>query len=190
MIRTNTILITNITTQDQIQEIRNIIKSRNIIPLAFSPLKSYTRVIITFNNVNDSTFIYQALSDLSFSVHYGQHFYPSRNQSLKVPETTKNFLLSPPGDMPLGWKQISETKPHKMNLNEFLDEATIASLEGDDFCLGASFLDQVDGDGDNISRIEFGVGLPVITIDFEEDTGTGKKVSFIPRTAMPDIYLK
>eukprot|EP00842_Homolaphlyctis_polyrhiza_P005734 jgi/Hompol1/6161/HPOL_004848-RA len=80
---------------------------------------------------------------LELRIYYGQHTdlcyldpeAGKRLNLLKVPETERNFLLSPPGSPPVGWVQSKESAPVAGGHSEALMEREMSMLSLADFQL-------------------------------------------------------
>lgn len=97
--------------------------------------------------------------------------------TLRVPERTRNFLISPPGSPPIGWVQIAESSPatgghtdvHTQAVRNMLADPSTANFTLDE---GPA----IDEDGTR-HVLTFGHGtseessLPVICIDFSPADG-------------------
>jgi len=130
---TNTLLITNLLTQDiftqsTLAEIRTLIDGSAPIH-AFSPLKSLRRIICSFHTVDDAIRIRQLL-DGEFimgdrvRIYFGEHTpIVVEDQHLAAPKSQKMFFISPPPSPPFGWEVREEAAPNKEVVAEDLAKA-------------------------------------------------------------------
>ena len=174
----------------------------------FTPFKPFFRVI-PLEKFRICIFVYESTKaakskfdslQSQFPLHYylytdlnwfsGSKIVPT--EFLSPPKTEKNFLISPPGDPPLGWIQDPEAKPSPGGF-------TIAEEEGrHHFIKTRSFADLLDfkldpdespshlqeivtfTDGGEVSS------LPLIVIDHAQDYTPLEPSRFkIPQTHMP-----
>jgi hypothetical protein len=121
----NTLIFTNLQSRDifapdNLQQIRDLISQKAPIH-AFSPLKSFARIIISFYNDEDATAVRQAWDGETIMgdrcrVYFGQPtpLTRDRDHHLALPDAGKLFFISPPPSPPHGWEQTMEDAPNKM----------------------------------------------------------------------------
>lgn len=131
---TNTLIITQLQSKDifapdNLEQIRNLISQKARIH-AFSPLKSLSRIIVSFYSEEDAIAVRQdwdgeAIMGERCRVYFGQPT-PLTNQQerhLALPDAGKLFFISPPPSPPHGWEQTMEDAPNKMVHADDLAEA-------------------------------------------------------------------
>ena len=153
-------------------------------------LKSFDRFLVIFPTTLLAQQSYQQLKQLDLRVFYGQHtLLDSPKKYLNVPAKQVNFLLSPPGEIPVGWVQTEEEHPgvtHSPSL--IADRIEISDLN--DFVLDAN---------DSQARAELfqdfrkayqfdpvADGLPLLVVDEYSCTNVSKQQK-IPQTRRPSF---
>ncbi|KAL2916323.1 hypothetical protein HK105_204079 [Polyrhizophydium stewartii] len=186
-IATNTLVITNLLPEAfeaQGQPVREMLQQTYGSLAKLVILKSFGRMLAVFSD----TFVAQrAREDLHKSdfqgremrVYFGQHtdlnhLDPNagmRLNLLQVPETERNFLLSPPGSPPVGWVQTQEREPVQGGHAEAL---MLSALSLADFHLDGG--EDVDLDLD-----ENGIALDHAHAHTSEETLTsdGRKIEIL-----------
>lgn len=132
----NTLLITNlddpsIFAPHNIASIRQTIESQGFTLYAFSPLKSFRRVIAVFHTIEHATELRRILDGETLfghrvRVYFGEHFELSaadKDQHLAAPKSDKLFFISPPPSPPGGWEMRNEEAP---NTNVHADDLAVA----------------------------------------------------------------
>lgn len=122
----NTLLITNlddptIFAPHNIAQIRSTIESQGFSIYAFSPLKSFRRIIAVFHTVAHATQLRQLLDGETLfnhrvRVYFGEHFELSdaeKDKHLQAPKSDKLFFISPPPSPPGDWEMRNEDAPNK-----------------------------------------------------------------------------
>ncbi|KAL7270322.1 hypothetical protein RUND412_006979 [Rhizina undulata] len=130
---TNTLLITNLLNPEifhpaYLQDLRDIINTS--APIAtWSPLKSFRRIVCSFNNTEDAITVRQAMDGEGIMgerirVYFGEHtpLQPT-DQHLQAPESKKLFFISPPPSPPHGWEMRNEEPPNSVVVAEDLAHA-------------------------------------------------------------------
>ncbi|KAL2166496.1 hypothetical protein VTG60DRAFT_2705 [Thermothelomyces hinnuleus] len=129
----NTLIFTNLQSRDifaadNLQEIRDLISQTARIH-AFSPLKSLSRIIVSFYSDEDAIAVRQiwdgeAIMGERCRVYFGQPTpLTTQPHNLALPDAGKLFFISPPPSPPHGWEQRMEDAPNKMVHAEDLAEA-------------------------------------------------------------------
>ncbi|KAK4152759.1 Calcipressin-domain-containing protein [Chaetomidium leptoderma] len=120
----NTLIFTNLQSRDifapdNLQSIRDLISQKARIH-AFSPLKSLSRIIVSFYTDEDAIQVRsiwdgEAIMGEHCRVYFG-HPTPLTTQphNLELPDAGKLFFISPPPSPPHGWEQKMEDAPNKM----------------------------------------------------------------------------
>ena len=154
-------------------------------------LKSFDRFLVIFPTTLLAQQSYQQLKQLGLRVFYGQHtLLDSPKEYLRVPAKQVNFLLSPPGEMPVGWIQTEEEHPgvtHSpsliaerieiSDLNDFVLDANDSQASRDELFQDFRKAYQFDPVADE---------LPLLVVD-EYSSTTGSKQQRIPQTRRPSI---
>jgi hypothetical protein len=120
----NTLIFTNLQNRDifapdNLQQIRDLISKKARIH-AFSPLKSFARIIVSFYTDDDAIAVRQdwdgeAIMGDRCRVYFGQPTPLTTTQhQLALPDAGKLFFISPPPSPPHGWQQTMEDAPNKM----------------------------------------------------------------------------
>nr|KAJ3420393.1 Calcipressin-1 [Polyrhizophydium stewartii] len=181
-IATNTLVITNLLPEAfeaQGQPVREMLQQTYGSLAKLVILKSFGRMLAVFSD----TFVAQrAREDLHKSDFQGRemrhtdlnHLDPNagmRLNLLQVPETERNFLLSPPGSPPVGWVQTQEREPVQGGHAEAL---MLSALSLADFHLDGG--EDVDLDLD-----ENGIALDHAHAHTSEETLTsdGRKIEIL-----------
>ncbi|KAF2460605.1 putative calcineurin binding protein [Lineolata rhizophorae] len=119
----NTLLITNLRDPSifhpaNLSSLRSIIDETATI-YAWSPLKSFRRIIVSFYTVEAAIAIRQKLDGESIMgervrVYFGEPT-PTEpvDQHLQAPKSDKLFFISPPPSPPHGWEMRNEEPPNK-----------------------------------------------------------------------------
>ncbi|KAF2236567.1 Calcipressin-domain-containing protein [Viridothelium virens] len=121
----NTLLITNLNEPTifhptNLQTIRDLLSSH--APLhSFSPLKSFRRLVVSFETTEAAISIRQALDGSTIMgltdrirVYFGQPTpINPEDQHLQAPKSQKLFFISPPPSPPAGWEIRDEEPPNK-----------------------------------------------------------------------------
>lgn len=122
---TNTLIFTNLNSSDifaadNLQIIREAISKIADI-FAWSPLKSFKRIIVAFYDEESAIkvrrdFDGQNLLDDSCRVYFGAPtpLIGSQDVHLALPDAGKLFFISPPPSPPHGWEMTMEDAPNKM----------------------------------------------------------------------------
>ncbi|KAL2265726.1 hypothetical protein VTJ83DRAFT_6826 [Remersonia thermophila] len=130
----NTLLFTNLQNRDifaadNLQRIRDLIERTARIH-AFSPLKSFARIVISFYSTEDAVVVRRVWDGESIlgdrcRVYFGQptNTTAQQNNQLALPDAGRLFFISPPPSPPAGWQQRLEDEPNKMVHAEDLAEA-------------------------------------------------------------------
>ncbi|ESZ96027.1 hypothetical protein SBOR_3600 [Sclerotinia borealis F-4128] len=129
----NTLLITNlkdteIFRADNLQTIRSLINTSAPIH-SFVPLKSFSRIIVSFFDDDSAIRIRQILDHEEIMgeqvrVYFGQPTSISpKDTHLNLPDAGKLFFISPPPSPPHGWEMKMEDAPNKQVHAEDLAEA-------------------------------------------------------------------
>ncbi|KAL2143455.1 hypothetical protein VTI28DRAFT_10442 [Corynascus sepedonium] len=129
----NTLIFTNLQSRDifapdNLQQIRDLISQTARIH-AFSPLKSLSRIIVSFYSDEDAIAVRQiwdgeAIMGERCRVYFGQPTpLTTQPHNLELPDAGKLFFISPPPSPPHGWEQKMEDAPNKMVHAEDLAEA-------------------------------------------------------------------
>ncbi|KAL2149667.1 hypothetical protein VTH82DRAFT_8319 [Thermothelomyces myriococcoides] len=129
----NTLIFTNLQSRDifapdNLQRIRDLISQTARIH-AFSPLKSLSRIIVSFYSDEDAIKVRQiwdgeAIMGERCRVYFGQPTpLTTQPDNLALPDAGKLFFISPPPSPPHGWEQRMEDAPNKMVHAEDLAEA-------------------------------------------------------------------
>ncbi|KAL2179822.1 Calcipressin-domain-containing protein [Thermothelomyces heterothallicus CBS 202.75] len=129
----NTLIFTNLQSRDifapdNLQQIRDLISQTARIH-AFSPLKSLSRIIVSFYSDEDAIAVRQiwdgeAIMGERCRVYFGQPTpLTTQPHNLALPDAGKLFFISPPPSPPHGWEQRMEDAPNKMVHAEDLAEA-------------------------------------------------------------------
>ncbi|KAK4039139.1 Calcipressin-domain-containing protein [Parachaetomium inaequale] len=129
----NTLIFTNLQSRDifapdNLQQIRDLISQKARIH-AFSPLKSLSRIIVSFYTDEDAIAVRQiwdgeAIMGERCRVYFGQPTpLTTQPHNLALPDAGKLFFISPPPSPPHGWEQKMEDAPNKMVHAEDLAEA-------------------------------------------------------------------
>lgn len=119
----NTLIITNLHDPSifhpaNLATIRNLINSHAPIH-TFSPLKSFSRIIVSFHDISSALAIRQSLDgtevmDSRIRVYFGQPTpLTNADQHLELPKSAKLFFISPPPSPPHGWEMRNEDPPNK-----------------------------------------------------------------------------
>jgi hypothetical protein len=119
----NTLLITNLQDPaifhpEHLQTIRELINDSATLH-AFSPLKSFRRIIVSFYNTEDAVRIRQTLDGENIMgdrvrVYFGEPTPVNPiDQHLAAPKSQKLFFISPPPSPPHGWMMRNEEPPNK-----------------------------------------------------------------------------
>lgn len=125
-------LLQNLTNQrifapTTLAHLRDLISSHCHSPddiYTFSPLPSFSRIIITFHNVDSAIAVRSALSGETFfdsriRVYFGEPTHIAElektreERQLRVPKSEKQFFISPPPSPPHGWESKEEDPPNK-----------------------------------------------------------------------------
>ncbi|KAJ4307198.1 hypothetical protein N0V88_000577 [Collariella sp. IMI 366227] len=121
----NTLIFTNLQNRDvfaadNLQTIRDLISQTAQIH-AFSPLKSLSRIIISFYSDADAIAVRsiwdgEAIFGERCRVYFGQPtpLTAQPDTHLALPDAGKLFFISPPPSPPHGWEQRMEDAPNKM----------------------------------------------------------------------------
>lgn len=118
-------------------DIRQLISSSNDIPIVhWGNLKSFGRVIVVFQSVQDAARAHSvlrassSLSDGPYSnikTHFGKHtpLYEagSDDPHLKLPDQGRLFFISPPPSPPAGWISQLESAPNTETFHSDLHQA-------------------------------------------------------------------
>ncbi|KAH6621406.1 Calcipressin-domain-containing protein [Chaetomium sp. MPI-SDFR-AT-0129] len=129
----NTLIFTNLQSRDvfapdNLQQIRDLIEQKARIH-AFSPLKSLSRIIVSFYSDADAIAVRQiwdgeAIMGDRCRVYFGQPTpLTTRPHTLALPDAGKLFFISPPPSPPHGWEQKMEDAPNTMVHAEDLADA-------------------------------------------------------------------
>ncbi|KAL2160849.1 hypothetical protein VTH06DRAFT_1046 [Thermothelomyces fergusii] len=129
----NTLIFTNLQCRDifapdNLQQIRDLISQTARIH-AFSPLKSLSRIIVSFYSDEDAIKVRQiwdgeAIMGERCRVYFGQPTpLSTQPDNLALPDAGKLFFISPPPSPPHGWEQRMEDAPNKMVHAEDLAQA-------------------------------------------------------------------
>ncbi|KAL2125985.1 hypothetical protein VTI74DRAFT_2011 [Chaetomium olivicolor] len=130
----NTLIFTNLQNRDvfapdNLQTIRNLISQTAEIH-AFSPLKSLSRIIVSFYSDADAIAVREiwdgeAILGERCRVYFGQPtpLTTQPDTHLALPDAGKLFFISPPPSPPHGWEQRMEDAPNKMVHADDLAEA-------------------------------------------------------------------
>jgi hypothetical protein len=100
-------------------QIRNLIEQHVSIH-AWSPLKSFRRIIVSFYDIDSAKIIKQTVDnevifDCRVRVYFGaQTEISPTQQHLKAPDAGRLFFISPPPSPPHGWEMRNEDPPNKM----------------------------------------------------------------------------
>ena len=217
----NTLLITNLSdpaifAQPTLQTIRTLISQH--APLhSFSPLKSFRRIIVSFETVDQAIAIRQLVDGTAIlgcraRVYFGE---PTPihvgDVHLAAPAAQKLFFISPPPSPPLGWEMRNEGPPNKAAHADDL-ACALARLRARPGANGdVSPVEMEDvGEGMDAGRRRRGSstvvyhpkehggspGLPAVTVedttesngDRDEDTGM-REAKIITHTARPPVEL-
>ncbi|KAK4242115.1 Calcipressin-domain-containing protein [Achaetomium macrosporum] len=175
----NTLIFTNLQSRDifrpdNLQTIRDLISQTARIH-AFSPLKSLSRIVVSFYSDADAIAVRQvwdgeAIMGERCRVYFGQPT-PLTTQAdthLALPDAGKLFFISPPPSPPHGWQQKMEDAPNKMVHAEDLAEA-LAKLRhhqnNDGMAMGSPVSPAESGSGKGRSRSS--------TLVFQPTPGSG-----------------
>ncbi|AEO71738.1 uncharacterized protein THITE_2124540 [Thermothielavioides terrestris NRRL 8126] len=130
----NTLIFTNLQSRDifapdNLQTIRDLISQTARIH-AFSPLKSLSRIVVSFYSDADAIAVRQiwdgeAIMGERCRVYFGQPtpLTTQPDTHLALPDAGRLFFISPPPSPPHGWQQRLEDAPNKMVHAEDLAEA-------------------------------------------------------------------
>ncbi|KAL2021517.1 hypothetical protein VTK56DRAFT_7016 [Thermocarpiscus australiensis] len=130
----NTLIFTNLQSRDifhpeNLQTIRDLISQTAPIH-AFSPLKSFGRIVVSFFDEASAIAVRQiwdgeAVLGERCRVYFGQPTPLAAQQDvhLALPDAGKLFFISPPPSPPHGWEARPEDPPNKMVHAEDLAEA-------------------------------------------------------------------
>jgi len=131
---TNTLIITNLTEveifrPDHLQSLRDIVASSAHL-VSWSPLKSFARIVCSFESEEDATKIKSELDGECLLGHrmkifFGKHtpVTPPTDQHLQAPESQKLFFISPPPSPPVGWEMKNEAPPNSVVMPDDLAHA-------------------------------------------------------------------
>ncbi|PHH61989.1 hypothetical protein CDD81_7680 [Ophiocordyceps australis] len=137
----NTLLFTNLNNIDifrpeNLQSIRELISKTTPIH-AFAPLKSFSRIVISFFDVDAAIAIRQIWDGESIlgerlKVYFGKNTpVHAKDEHLALPDAGKLFFISPPPSPPHDWQMRLEDAPNKTVHAEDLAEA-LAKLHHSD----------------------------------------------------------
>ncbi|KAF3933437.1 Calcipressin-2 [Dactylella cylindrospora] len=131
---TNTLLITNlkdaeIFRPDHLQALRDIIAGSAHL-MSWSPLKSFARIVCSFESEEDAIRVRGELDGETIMGHrmriyFGAHtpVTPPTDNHLQAPESQKLFFISPPPSPPVGWEIRNEEPPNTLVMPEDLASA-------------------------------------------------------------------
>jgi hypothetical protein len=131
---TNTLLITNlkdaeIFRPDHLQGFRNIIGNSARL-VSWSPLKSFARIVCSFESEEDAVKVRgeldgEMIMGHRMRIYFGKHtpVTPPTDQHLQAPESQKLFFISPPPSPPVGWEMKNEEPPNTVIMPEDLASA-------------------------------------------------------------------
>jgi len=131
---TNTLLITNLKDADifrpnRLQGLRDIIGNSARL-ISWSPLKSFARIVCSFESEEDAVKVRGELDGEMIlghrmRVYFGKHtpVNPPTDQHLQAPESQKLFFISPPPSPPVGWEMRNEEPPNTLIMPEDLATA-------------------------------------------------------------------
>jgi hypothetical protein len=131
---TNTLLITNlkdaeIFRPDHLQGFRNIIGNSARL-VSWSPLKSFARIVCSFESEEDAVKVRgeldgEMIMGHRMRIYFGKHtpVTPPTGQHLKAPESQKLFFISPPPRPPVGWEMKNEEPQNALIMPEDLASA-------------------------------------------------------------------
>ena len=136
----NTLIITNllnetIFSQSSLRDIQALFIAHTTHGLhAFSPLRSFRRIILSFYTIEDAISLRTQLSSVPIlgctpKIYFGEPTpleILDEERFLKAPKSQKMFFISPPPSPPMGWEMHEEGAPNEMVLAEDLASA----LEG------------------------------------------------------------
>lgn len=103
-IATNTLVIINYKQSEL--DLTRLMASSALVQLK----KSFGRYFAVFDDTYEAMRVKDNLIAQKIRVYYGLHTSMIITR-LQVPELEKNFLLSPPGEVPIGWVQAKESHP-------------------------------------------------------------------------------
>jgi hypothetical protein len=169
------------------------------------PLKKFNFSLVVYESVKEAKERYEFLKQKHRIAYYlytdlawlnGNKISPT--EFLSLPHAEKNFLISPPGDPPLGWTQDSESKPSaggftidvEEGRHHFIKTRSYSDLV--DFNLnGDCAIDVELHDQQHVQEIVTftnsgeALKLPVIVIDHVQGDTIGHVKLKIPQTHMP-----
>ena len=136
----NTLLFTNLNNTDifrpdNLERIRGLVAKTADIH-AFSPLKSFRRIVISFYKVDDAIDVRQvwdgeAVLGERVKIYFGQNTpTESKDEHLALPDAGKLFFISPPPSPPHGWEVRLEDAPNKLVHAEDLADALANLRQG------------------------------------------------------------
>lgn len=156
---TDTLIITNLATEifttENIKNYRREVAKLGKI-VKWIPLKSFIRVIASFQTIQDAERVRDALHkqstrDIITYVYYTDSLSAKLDGSglLQVPELERNWLISPPGSPPVGWTQAREDAPNA----QILHESLLAALERLPQEFAESCMNMSDGELNNQGKV-------------------------------------
>jgi hypothetical protein len=173
--------------QDNGNLLRKYLPLNNILRIII--LKSFQRIMVVFDDVLIAERTRAEIAT-HFRVFYGLHTEDrmladdpmERFQYLELPQSTKNFLLSPPATIPVGWQQGVESGP---TIGGFCPTVM------DDFALDGG-LALPESQSELVPstpklyefKNPFGLDLPVVVIESINDDAPIRPM-YIPRTCLP-----
>ncbi|ORY73386.1 Calcipressin-domain-containing protein, partial [Protomyces lactucae-debilis] len=121
---TNTLILTNLPADvfnaTSLAQLREVIEQACEAPQAIRhwiPLKSFTRIVISFATVDLARNLRASLQETVVSGRQIRIFYAPNmdvcvTNRLEVPPLERNWLISPPGSPPVGWQSAREDPPN------------------------------------------------------------------------------
>ena len=98
---------------------------------AFSPLRSFRRIILSFYTIEDAISLRNQLASIPIlgctpKIYFGEPTpleILDEERFLKAPKSQKMFFISPPPSPPMGWEMRNEGAPNEMVLADDLASA-------------------------------------------------------------------
>ncbi|OLL22617.1 Calcipressin-like protein [Neolecta irregularis DAH-3] len=129
----NTLLITNLPPElfeeDTLASFRQNL-SQDINILNWAPIKSFSRIVCVTESIDEAIETRKVLDGITISerrvrVYFGEHTkeVDLKDAHLHPPDLDRNWLVSPPGSLPVEWEQIREGPPNRFTLPEELTSA-------------------------------------------------------------------
>lgn len=135
----NTLIVTNLNSKEiflpsNLLTIKDLINTTATIH-TWAPLKSFSRIIVSFYDVDAAIRIKQILDNESIMGSVAKVYFGSptsiepKDEHLNLPDAGKLFFISPPPSPPHGWEMKLEDAPNKQVHADDLAEA-LAKLHG------------------------------------------------------------